>query len=155
MPDLLAGTIVAALDTPPTVYAQDTTAITNISSTSYIPGTPEVGVTFIAPTTGRVMLSVGASMRNDAANSDRVAVTAEIRENDASGAVFLAATVFRGVATDGIPTAGDYCTVGHTTLVTGLTPGGQYFARSMHIKFGSVGTTGDIAMRDILVAPAT
>lgn len=155
MPDLLAGSKVRAADTPPTVYAQDTTAINDISSTSYTSGSPEVGVTFIAPTTGRVKISIGGSLRNNAANSDRVALAPQVFVTNTSGVEFLAPTVFRGIATDGIPTAGDYCTYGHTTLLEGLTPGQQYYARVMHIKFGSAGTTGDIAMRDVLVEPAT
>lgn len=155
MPDLLAGSKIRAADFPETVYAQDTTANDNVSSTSYVTGVPEVGVTFIAPTTGRVKISVGASMRNDAANTDRVAVTAQVFQTNASGTEVLAPTVFRGVSTDGIASAGNYCTYGHTTLLTGLTPGQQYYARTMQIKFGSAGTTPDIAMRDILVEPAT
>lgn len=156
MPDLLAGSKIRAADTPSTVYAQDTTLNANISNTaSYATGTPEVGVTFIAPTTGRVTISVGASMRNDAANADRAAVTVQVFQTNSSGTEILAPTVFRGVSTDGIASAGEYCTYGHTTLLEGLTPGQQYYARTMQIKFGTAGTTPDITMRDILIAPAT
>lgn len=155
MPDLLAGSKVRAADFPPTVYAQDTTAITDVASTSYISGTPEVGVTFAAPTTGRVKITIGGSLRNNAANSDRVALAPQVFVTNSSGTEFLAPTVFRGIATDGIPTAGDYATYGHTTMLEGLTPGQQYYARVMHIKFGSAGATCDIAMRDLQVEPAT
>ncbi len=155
MPDLLAGSKVRGADTPPTVFAQDTTPITNISSTTYVSGPPEVGVTFIAPTTGRVKISVGGSLRNDAANADRVALAPEVFVTDAAGAQFLAPTVFRGVSSEGIASAGDYGTRGHTTMLEGLTPGQQYYCRVVHIKFGSAGSTGDIAMRDVLVEPAT
>lgn len=154
MPDLAAGSTVKGVDTPPTVYAQDTTAITDISSTTYITGTPEVGVTFIAPTTGRVKISIAGSLRNNAANSDRVALAPQVFVTNSSGTEILTPTVFRGVCTDGTPSS-DFCTYGHTTLLEGLTAGQQYYARVMHAKFGSGGTTCDIAMRDILVAPAT
>lgn len=155
MPDLLAGSKVNALDTPPTVFVQDTTANTNISDTTYVTGTPEVGVTFTAPTTGRVKLSVGASMENNAANADRVAVTVQVFETDSSGLEVLAPTVFRGVCTDGIAAVSSFCTYGHTTMLDGLTPGQQYYARCMQIKFGAAASTVDIAMRDLLVEPAT
>ncbi|MFE9645323.1 hypothetical protein ACFYO0_14640 [Streptomyces sp. NPDC006365] len=155
MPDLLAGTIVRGLDTPQTVYLQDTTPNLAVANTDYQPGIPEVGVTFTAPTTGRVKISVGASMRNDAANTDRVAVTVQVFQTNAGGIEVLAPTVFRGVCTDGIASPSNYCTTGHTSLLTDLTPGQQYYARCMQIKFGTAGTTPDIAMRDILVEPAT
>lgn len=156
MPDLTAGSTVNALDTPPTVFAQDITTISNLSNTTYSELTPEVGVTFVAPTTGRVTISIGGSLRNNAANSDRVALAPQVYlGSNSSGTEVLAPSVFRGVCTDGIPTAGDYCTYGHTTLLTGLTPGSTYYARVMAIKFGSAGSTVDIAMRDIHVAPAT
>ncbi|WP_394425551.1 hypothetical protein [Streptomyces sp. SGAir0957] len=156
MPDLTAGSRVNALDAPPTVYVQDTTAQTNIASTSYSVGSPEVGVTFTAPTTGRVCIKVGASMRNDAANSDRVAVTVEVfLGTSGSGTQVVAPTVFRGVASPGTASPGDYATYGNETMVTGLTPGATYYARCMHIKYGSGGTTVDLAMRDLLIKPAT
>lgn len=154
MPDLLAGSKVRAADTPPAVYAQDISTIADITSTTYISGTPEVGVTFIAPTTGRVKLTVGGSLRNNAANSDRVTLTPQVFVTNTSGVEFLAPTVFRGICTDGTQNA-DYCTYGRTTLLEGLTPGQQYYARVMHAKFGSGGATCDVAMRDILVDPAT
>lgn len=156
MPDLLAGSKIKGLDFPPTVFAQDTTLNTDISNTAdYATGTPEVGVTFTAPTTGRVKISVGASMRNNAANTDRAAVSVQVFEDDAAGLEVLAPTVFRGVSSDGIASAGNFSTYGHTSLLDGLTPGQEYYARCMQIKFGTAGTTPDITMRDILVEPAT
>ena len=155
MSELLAGTTVKAGDTPPTVYSLDTTTISNISNTSYAAGSPEVGVTFVAPTTGRVLVTVGGGLRNNAANSDRVGLAPQIFETDSSGTEILAPTVFRGVASEGIATAGDFAYRGRTTMVEDLTPGQQYYARVMYIKFGSAGSTPDISARDILVAPAT
>lgn len=154
MPDLLAGSKIRAADFPSAVYAQDTTTIADISSTSYISGTPEVGVTFVAPTTGRVKITVGGSLRNNAANSDRVTLAPQVFVTNGGGTEVLAPTVFRGICTDGTQSA-DYCTYGRTTLLEGLTAGQQYYARVMHCKFGSAGTTCDVAMRDILVDPAT
>ncbi|MFD9445518.1 hypothetical protein ACFWBR_42265 [Streptomyces sp. NPDC060006] len=155
MPDLLAGSKIKALDSPPTVFAQDGTSISNITDVTYVPGTPEVGVTFTAPTTGRVKISVGGGLRNNAANSDRVGLAPQVFEDDTSGLEVLVPTVLRGVSSEGIATAGDFAYRGHTTLLDGLTPGQEYYARVMHIKFGTAGTTVDISARDILVAPAS
>lgn len=155
MPDLNAGSTVNSLDFPPTVYVQDTTTISNLSNTTYDALSPEVGVFFLAPTTWRVKISIGGSLRNNAANSDRVALAPQVWLGSTAGTEVLTPSVFRGVCTDGIATAGDFCTYGHTTLLTGLTPGSTYYARVMGIKFGSAGSTVDIAMRDILVEPAT
>jgi len=155
VPDLFAGSTVKALDTPPTVYALDTTTISNITQTSYTAGSPEVGVTFTGPTSGRVLITVGGGLRNNAANSDRVGLAPQVFETDSSGAEVLAPTVFRGVSSEGIATAGDFAYRGRTTMLDGLTAGQQYYARVMYIKFGSAGTTPDVSARDILVAPAS
>lgn len=155
MPDLRAGSTVLAADFPPTVYLLDTTTISNITETTYTVGSPEVGVTFVAPTTGRVKITVGGGLRNNAANSDRIALAPQVFLGTSSGTEVLAPTVFRGVSSEGIATAGDYAYRGRTTLLEGLTPGSEYYARVMYIKFGTAGSTPDISARDILVEPAT
>lgn len=155
MPDLLAGSKIKALDTPPTVYALDGTVIANIADVTYVTGTPEVGVTFTAPTTGRVTISVGGGLRNNAANADRIALAPQVFEDDSAGLEVLAPTVLRGVSSEGIATAGDFAYRGRTSMLDGLTPGQEYYARVMYIKFGTAGSTPDITARDILVEPAS
>lgn len=155
MPDLTAGSRIMAVDTPPAVYTMDTTVLANLSDTSYTPGSPEVGVTFTAPTTGRVLLTIGGGLRNNGSNSDRVALAPQVFEGaDATGTEVLAPTAYRGISSEGITTAGDFAYRGRTTLLDGLTAGQQYYARVMYIIFGS-NATCDISARDILVAPTS
>lgn len=155
MPDLTAGTTIKGVDWPVAVYEQDTTTIANITNTTYATGTPEVAVSFIAPTTGRVIVTVGGNLRNNAANADRVGLAPQILLNDSGGTEVLTPTVFRGVCTAGIAVAGDYQGLSRSSLVENLTPGQQYYARVQYIKFGTASTTPDIAGRDISVRPAS
>lgn len=149
MPDILVGAPISATDFPPAVWASDTTANSNISSTSYIAGTPTVSVTFTAPTSGAVLLSVGVAA-SDNGGTNRVHLSPEVRVTDVSGAVVLAADVTnRGVGTPGEASANTHRS--RTTLLTGLTAGGTYFARTMHKVSG--GTTADISVREIVVTP--
>lgn len=143
----LVGSVIQAGDFPSAVWAADDTTQANVSSTSYIPGSPEVSVTFVAPTSGMVLLSVGLSARGDA---DRVHLAPEVRVGSASGSVVLSGDVTRrGVGTPaGIP---NYVYRSRTTILGGLTPGQTYFARTLHKVSG--GNTADINVRDITVAP--
>lgn len=149
MPDILVGTPIQAADRPASVWASDATANTNISSTSYIAGTPQVSVTFVAPTSGAVLLSVGVAGA-DNGGTNRIHLSPEVRVTDVSGAVVLAADVTnRGVGLPGEASANTHRS--RTTLLTGLTAGTTYFARTIHKV--SAGTTADIAVREITVIP--
>lgn len=151
MPNLTAGSVVYAADFPPSVYDSDDTSNLNISSTTYIAGTPEVGVVFTAPTTGRVELTIGGGLR-DSSGANRVHLSPQVfLGTSAAGTEILAPTVVtRGV---GSPAESvNYMYYSRTTLLEGLTPGASYYARTMHKVSG--GATADIAARDISVAPA-
>jgi hypothetical protein len=149
VPDILVGAPISVDDRPPAKFASDTTGITQISSTSYIAGSPQVDVTFTAPTSGSVLLSVGMG-GSDNGGTNRIHVAPEVRLNNVSGAVFLAADVTaRGVGTPG--EAGANIHRSRTTLLTGLTAGNTYFARIMYKVSG--GATADIAVREIAVVP--
>lgn len=152
MTDLLAGAKVKAADRPTAVTATDTTAINNITSTTYIPGSPEVGTTFVAPTSGRVVLTVGGGFRDDTAGTNRVHIAPEVYLGTGSaGSSFLTADVTtRGVGSVG---ATNFHYRSRTTLLTGLTPGSTYYARIVYKVSG--GTTSDIAARDITVVPTS
>ena len=69
MPELPKGGSVYGVDFPPSQFDQDWTAISNITSTSYIVGPTEVAVTVTAPTSGRVLVSVAGGIRNNAATA--------------------------------------------------------------------------------------
>lgn len=155
MTDIAAGTTVRALDFPPTVAATDNTSLANLSSTTYAAGTPEVGVTFVAPTTGRVVTTIGAGVRNNSATSDRVFVTVQVfRGSNSSGTEVLAPSVtYYGVASAAGATTADYQYLSRSQLLDGLTPGTTYYARVMHTVTG--GSTCDLNTRTVLVQPAT
>jgi hypothetical protein len=148
MPDTLVGATIRSQDFPPAVWTSETTAQTDITSTSFVAGTPTASITFLAPTSGEVLIFVGAGMRDSAGN--RVHLAPEVRENNVSGAVVLSADVTtRGVGSNSVSTGYQYHS--RITLLTGLTPGGTYFARTMQKVSG--GTTCDLAIRDIGVIP--
>lgn len=149
MPNILVGAPIAAADRPASVWASDTTQNNNISSTAYIAGTPTVSVTFTAPTSGAVLLSVGVAGA-DNGGTNRIHLSPEVRVGTVAGAVVLAADVTeRGVGLPGEASANVHRS--RTTLLTGLTPGTVYFARTMHKV--SAGNTADIAVREITVVP--
>lgn len=152
MPDILVGATVKADDFPPAVWFADSTSNLNIGSTTYVAGTPIVAVLFIAPTSGRVLLSVGAGME-DNGGADRVHVAPQIREDSASGSIIYAADVAgRGVGSAGSNAGYEYRS--RTTLITGLTPGRTYHAQVLHkVSDATDPDTADIACREIVVVP--
>jgi hypothetical protein len=149
MPSIADGELVTAIDFPPSVYAYDDTRISDISSTSYISGTTIVSVYFLAPTSGRVLLTVGGGLQ-DSSTANRVHLAPVVREDDPSGNAVVSADV----ATRGIGSP-EQCTsfmyLSRTTLLTGLTPGRTYYAHTAYKVSG--GSTGDIQSRDISVVP--
>ncbi|MEU8055721.1 hypothetical protein [Microbispora bryophytorum] len=154
MSDYTAGTTLNALDCPPAVSASDATQINNPTNRSYIAGTPTVSVTFIAPTSGRVWIIVGGGVGNGS-GSNRIFLAPEVRLNNSSGSVIVAPSApahgwgaFKG--------ANAFYYGSRRTMLTGLTPGQTYYARVMYECINDGGTdNGDIAYREIIVAPAT
>lgn len=155
MSDLIAGTQVDALDFPPAVYASNATMINNPTNTSYSAGSPVVAVTFVAPTSGRVHLIVGGGVGNSA-GADRIFLSPQVfLGTSASGTEVLSPTVVtRGFSS--ICEAASFHYGSRRTLLEGLIPGQTYYARVMHAVASDPGAqTGDIACRDITVAPAS
>lgn len=152
MADLNAGSPMKALDWPPAVMSQDNTQINNPTNTSYITGSPEVSVTFIAPTSGRILLVVGGGLGNSA-GADRIAISPEVRETNASGALVLSATVTeRGYSSENQAIGFHYGS--RESILDGLTPGQVYYAVAKYVVLADPGAqTGDISVREIVVAP--
>lgn len=149
MPDILVGAPISVDDRPASAWASDTTQNNNISSTTYIAGTPSVELTFVAPTSGAVLLSVGVA-GCDNGGTNRIHLSPEVRVGTVAGSVVLAADVTeRGVGIPGEAAANVHRS--RTTLLTGLTPSTTYYARTMHKVSG--GSTADIAVREIVVTP--
>jgi hypothetical protein len=148
-----AGRPVRAIDYPPAKWSQDATAINNPTSASYITGSPEVSVTFIAPTSGRVLLVVGGGLGNAAAG-DRIFLSPEVRLTNSSGALVLSPSVTnRGFGSDSCSAGFHYGS--RESVLEGLTPGTLYYAVVKYaVATSDAGaSTQDIACRDITVAP--
>jgi len=147
-------TVVKSLDTPPAVGNFDDTVLVQISSASYTEGVPEVGVTFVAPTSGRVLITIGGGLRDNGANATRVFMAPQVFEDDSDGTVVLSPTVGQY----GIGSAGEqseFMYYSRTSLLSDLTPGRVYYARVMHQTSNTPGSpTADIACREITVSPA-
>lgn len=141
MPELLAGTTIMALDTPPTIEASDSTNISSVSSTSYITGSPQVSAQFLAPTYGRVLAVVSAGLQSDGTAS--MFASFEVREYSASGAQIVAPDDDQAVRNQTV----DIITGSNAVLVEGLTPGLLYFIRVLYRV--SSGSAGFIAFRGI------
>lgn len=150
MPDLLAGTTVKAVDTPPAVVdvadasfdATSTTYTTTATGGSY----EECAVTFVAPTSGRVRISLSARLINS--GTAGTLVTAETR----TGATIGAGTIVDGAADRGPSHYGNaFARFGTSRMVTGLTPGASYNTLVLHRV--SAASTGSIALRELIVEP--
>lgn len=150
--NLSAGTRVKAVDFPRAQQVFITSNITNITTTTYIPGSPEVGVRFQAPSSGRVAVTVGGGTGNNGANADRILLTYEVFVGDpADGVRHQAGEAKRGLSNPG--TGADTAQYhGHTTMVDGLTPGEFYYARTIYRTDSGAGTA-DISHRHIFVFP--
>lgn len=154
MPDLLAGTVVNALDTPPTVSDTETGSFTHNATTygtdndsgTYV----DCGVAFTAPTTGRVTVSWRAQVDHDGTGGGFTSVSFVVRTGSTvgAGASVLAADDNRAVIMSGT----DVMQMGSSHMVTGLTPGDTYNVRLEHRVGAGVGTTERRAVR---VEPAT
>lgn len=146
MADLLAGTTILAQDFPPTAHAEDNSAQSNITSTSYAAGSPEVGTTFTAPTTGRVEVTVFGLLRGD--GTFQVYLSSEVYEGSDSTGTLVASTSDLYAAREESSAQSTHVV---TRPVTGLTPGATHYVRLMHRVQG--GTTNDVLLRTVTVDP--
>jgi hypothetical protein len=139
-----------------TVQAFDNTSNANLTNTTYAAGTPEIGVTFVAPLSGAVVLTLGVGVRNNTSNADQVHIAPQIYLGTSSaGTLFLSPDVLQyGASSRGGYANDDYQYLCRTSLVTGLTVGSTYYVRAMHKTVLGL-TTADIAARGITVAPAS
>ncbi|GAA2298248.1 hypothetical protein GCM10010402_66050 [Actinomadura luteofluorescens] len=152
MPDLLAGTVVKAEDTPRTKSARGDSSFTatitgfGVGTTS---GTYEEGaVVIVAPTTGRIKIHTAARMTNSSTGGTLVAP--EIRAGDVIGSGTAVQTIGDG---HGVSHYGaSFARCGAATFVEGLTPGASYNVRLLHRASANTAT---IALRELIVEPAT
>lgn len=151
--EIKAGDQISTEYWPAAVQDDDGTTISNITNTTYAAGSPEVGVAFVAPKSGRVGIAVCGGMREDSAGN-RIFMTYELFEGeDNTGVQVLAPAAIHGISTPGNTTASGDQTLGSLEMKQGLTPGTTYYARIMYQTEG--GTTNDITRRRIIVFPLT
>lgn len=149
MPDLLAGTVVRGLDSPPAVSATADSSF-DVTSTSYTTtasaGTyADCAVVWTAPTSGRVIIHVNARLFNSGTGG--TLVTAETR----TGSTIGAGTIVDGAADRGPSHYGNsFARTGTTRMLSGLTPGATYNTRLLH---RATSGTGSIALRELIVEP--
>lgn len=150
MAEIAAGGEIDANWWPESVRFVENTDQNNVTSTTFIAGSPECSGTFIAPLSGRVGVIVAAELRQQEA-SQRIFLSFEIRLGSSAGAVHTGAVVHRGVSTTGDATPSNYLSHGNMSMVDGLTPKATYFIRTMQLVSG--GTTNDIGHRRVCVIP--
>lgn len=144
-----AGQKIRALDFTETVQASDTTAHLNISTTPSL-GSPEVGVTFTAPTSGKVLVTISGSVGESGGTVVAGVLDYRVYENNSSGAiVFALGSLIRRVIITS-PASNQAQELSRTSLLTGLTPGGVYYAQVWHASYGAA---VDLYVRAITVAP--
>jgi hypothetical protein len=152
-----AGDTIRALDFTEPVKARDATTATGLGvGTSTYEADPgslnPVGVTFVAPTSGRVQVHVWAGLAVSA-SIGRAQADFEVREDDAAGAVVWAQN--QGGANPLIGTESNTAGFGYrdgSELVTGLTPGGTYYAQVL-TRATTGATEYDVSDRMIHVYP--
>lgn len=153
MTDVYATKIVQATDLGDTQFNLDDTFNGSIASTTYITGSPEVGVTFIAPFSGKVRVTIGSGFRDEGASVDRVFLSLQMFEDDANGTEVIAPSVTTfGHGSCDVNTEFQYgCRVG---MIEDLTPGQQYYARVQHLATpGTDPDSADVTGRSLIIIP--
>lgn len=153
MAEIQAGDLIASAWWPESVESEDATLNANITSTAFIAGTPEVGVGFTSPSSGRVAVCVAAAFMEQSAG-DRVLVSFEVYQGtSAAGTLKRSARSIFGVSSNGDTTAAGGLEHGHGNMimVDNLTAGVAHYARLVHAV--DAGTTNDVTRRRITVVP--
>ena len=144
-----AGQIIRAADFDGFAAVTQDTAESGVTSTTFIPGTAVCGTTFVAPTSGRVVVNWAARVEVNT-SSARAQVTVQVRE----GATIGSGTVVSGISGPSsveIGITADIRLAGGTIReVTGLTPGSTYNVQTMHAVSSG---TADILSRRFVVTP--
>ena len=139
---------------PQPAQATDLTTLSSITVTGPTAGSPVVGLTFTAPASGMVYVTVTGSLTNSQ-NGNSTLLSYEVRAGGTigSGTVLTAASFNRAVQTsDAVNTGGAArVTASNRFLVSGLTSGSTYNARTMH--WVSPAGTGTVLYRGLLVEP--
>lgn len=141
---------------PQPVAVADATALTNVAlTTTYAAGSPVVGTAFVAPPTGKVYITVGGRIQcQTSANTIYLSFEVRTGATVGSGTVVLATDAGRAVGAGANATGFTFIRAESSKryLLTGLTPGASYNARTLH-ACQSTTATGDLFNRDLLIEP--
>lgn len=144
-----AGEEISIAAWPESVSVTEETNFLEISSTTFIPGSPACEALFLSPSSGRVGVVVSGSLQEQA-NNTRVFLSFEVYEGtSASGTLVWDAEATYGVSTSGF--TGGAMTLGNFTIVRPLTPGVAHYVRTMHMV--EAGATSDLFSRRLVVIP--
>lgn len=148
-------TLVKGVDTPRSVWKQSVESLLNFGNGSGAKayGPPEVGIQFIAPTSGRVLIVVGGVARDNAGNN-RVFLGPEVYRGTDAGGTSVDTGSFQEVVTS--PAATQTLYASRANLLTGLSPGEVHYARVYHYTTAHTGTTAassDVFAREIIAVP--
>lgn len=153
---LLAGTPVTALDAMPVVVASTGDSDTNVISTSFRPYEDDdenhITETFMAPTSGKVMVIVGGGLR-DNGGTNRIHLAYEIREVNQNGKRIVAPGISRNSWTNSAFQTSNYQYGCRITMVEDLRSGYVYFTR-LYISV-SGGSTADAFNGQLIVVPTS
>lgn len=152
MADLLAGSTVQALDTPPTVADDDNQSYTFTNTSFGVTTTGgtyvDVGAAFVAPTTGRVAIHYGARMVNSTTGSTIISPHIRTGTTVGSGTDVDVADLDFSIAVQGTNTL----QFGAARYLEGLTAGSDYNVRLEHRVTSGTGTA---LRRYVIVTPCT
>lgn len=145
---------IAALNGLDNAFA-GTTTDENFASASFIPGTVVVGTTFVAPSSGKVIVHFSGYLVSDV-NANAVLLSFEMKTGGTIGSgtlVGAAANSDRAIACGRAVNSGAVALLnaGNWALYTGLTPGATYNVRTLHAA--DPGNTSHALYRQILVQP--
>lgn len=147
----LAGQKISALDFTEAKTANSNTANDNVSSTTFVAGSPAVDTTFIAPTSGKVEITVGGLIQDDTGNNRGFLEFEVYQGTSAAGTPIIVAPNTQYRWTSKGRAAADPEAASRSRTVTGLTAGVEYYARTVHAV--DAGSTVDFKGRSIDVKP--
>lgn len=133
---------------PPRTVSNSNNAGDTFAYTSFQTGNSPASVTFVAPPTGRVLVKVAAMARSSGGSGQRAIFGFSVRERNSSGPVVYGPNTY-----DGPIVESDRFVMGEVeTLVSGLSPGRTYYARTA--QRSSAGSC-TVAHLKLIVSPAT
>lgn len=148
--DIKAGDEIEAGWWPPAMTVREGTDQLDVTSVTFIAGSPECGVTFVAPLTGRVAVCVQASIDQESAGN-RGFVSFEVYEGtSAAGTLRQAAREQYGVSSAGNAASEEQCW-GSMAMVSNLTAGATHYVRTVHRV--DAGNQNDFRFRALVVFP--